>query len=244
MNIHTNPDSLDEPKVKRWTEQDDALAREMRAAGYSWPLINEALGGNARKRLERTKLTPEQKEARRLADRARIDAGNGSGINITWTDEQVEQLKKLYDEGLSYSLIAPQIGTSRSACIAKVRRLKLPPRIVTQTMPRAERPSRPRVNRTKLLFVRANGNSNRLRMIDGIETEIEPLRTVQIECRNITFDELSARDCRYINGDPLADGRFCGLPQRDGSSYCHGHHGLVWLPANKPKKPYYERARQ
>ena len=43
-----------------------------------------------------------------------------------WTDERVEQLKKLWSEGLSASQIAAQLGgVSRNAVIGKVHRLHL-----------------------------------------------------------------------------------------------------------------------
>ena len=45
---------------------------------------------------------------------------------MNWTDERVEQLKKLWTEGLSASQIAAQLGgVSRNAVIGKVHRLKL-----------------------------------------------------------------------------------------------------------------------
>lgn len=45
---------------------------------------------------------------------------------MNWTDERVEQLKKLWAEGLSASQIAAQLGgVSRNAVIGKVHRLKL-----------------------------------------------------------------------------------------------------------------------
>ncbi|WP_035463509.1 GcrA family cell cycle regulator, partial [Bartonella birtlesii] len=46
-----------------------------------------------------------------------------------WTDERVELLKKFWNEGLSASQIAAQLGgVSRNAVIGKVHRLKLPGR--------------------------------------------------------------------------------------------------------------------
>ena len=43
---------------------------------------------------------------------------------MAWTDERVEQLKKLWSEGLSASQIAKQLGgVTRNAVIGKVHRL-------------------------------------------------------------------------------------------------------------------------
>ncbi|MEM1378591.1 MAG: GcrA family cell cycle regulator [Pseudomonadota bacterium] len=48
---------------------------------------------------------------------------------MSWTDERVETLKKLWTDGLSASQIAAKLGgVSRNAVIGKVHRLKLAPR--------------------------------------------------------------------------------------------------------------------
>ena len=47
-----------------------------------------------------------------------------------WTDERVESLKKLWQDGLSASQIAKQLGgVTRNAVIGKVHRLNLPERL-------------------------------------------------------------------------------------------------------------------
>lgn len=47
---------------------------------------------------------------------------------VTWTDERIEQLRKLWDQGLSASAIGKQLGVSKNAVVGKAHRLKLPPR--------------------------------------------------------------------------------------------------------------------
>lgn len=60
---------------------------------------------------------------------------------MTWTDERVELLTKLWGDGLSASQIAAQLGgVSRNAVIGKVHRLKLSRRGTTPaTAPRAKK---------------------------------------------------------------------------------------------------------
>lgn len=63
---------------------------------------------------------------------------------MSWTDERVEQLKKLWAEGLSASQIAAQLGgVSRNAVIGKVHRLHLPGRAKSggSRSPRTKRPA-------------------------------------------------------------------------------------------------------
>src|SRR6188768_96843 len=65
-----------------------------------------------------------------------------------WTDERVELLKKLWQDGLSASQIAKQLGgVTRNAVIGKVHRLGLSGRATPskpqRTVFKAPRPARP-----------------------------------------------------------------------------------------------------
>ena len=42
-----------------------------------------------------------------------------------WTDEQVEELKKLWDQGLTTGEIGKALGVSKNAVVGKAHRLKL-----------------------------------------------------------------------------------------------------------------------
>ena len=47
---------------------------------------------------------------------------------LVWTDERLEQLKKLWAEGLSITQIGLELGLSRNAVVGKVHRIGLPKR--------------------------------------------------------------------------------------------------------------------
>ena len=68
------------------------------------------------------------------------------GAKMPWTDDRVEQLKKLWAEGLSASQIAGRLGqgVTRNAVIGKVLRLNLSGRA---PQPRATAPRSPRKQR-------------------------------------------------------------------------------------------------
>lgn len=208
---------------KTWTEEDDARIRELRSSGCTWPIINAIFGRDARKRYDRIKLTPEERAARRT---------RASDINTTWTVEQVETLKRCYFEGLSYALMAPQVGLSKNACIGKARRLGLPPRVVTKTLPCASRmKGSTRKNYARLRIVRANTNSDQLRLFESIQSDLGQLRCVEVPSLDLTIDQLTETSCRFIAGDtPL----YCGntIYKR---SYCADHFALCYTVPLPPK---------
>ena len=79
---------------------------------------------------------------------------------MSWTDERVELLKKLWTEGLSASQIAGRLGNgvTRNAVIGKVHRLNLSGRVQQQ---RVAQPRQPRKQREPSLASRAGETSLR-----------------------------------------------------------------------------------
>jgi GcrA cell cycle regulator len=58
---------------------------------------------------------------------------------------------------------------------------------------------------------------------------IDPPPAVNVVSLGITLSQLKLRSCRYPLGDPReSQFRYCGLDQRDASSYCEGHHKLCY----------------
>lgn len=67
---------------------------------------------------------------------------------MIWTDEKVTQLKFMWGRGESASVIAAEMGISRSATLGKVHRLRLPHRRTVATAPYI-RVGAPRSSRAK-----------------------------------------------------------------------------------------------
>ncbi|MGZ9086723.1 MAG: GcrA family cell cycle regulator, partial [Rhodoplanes sp.] len=72
---------------------------------------------------------------------------------MSWTDERVELLRKLWTDGLSASQVAAELGPgiTRNAVIGKIHRLGLAERAKTASAQRprvakAPRPTHPRMN--------------------------------------------------------------------------------------------------
>ena len=53
-------------------------------------------------------------------------------VEPTWTDERIEQLTRLWEEGVTTAEIGRRIGVSKNAVIGKVHRIGLTPRVITE----------------------------------------------------------------------------------------------------------------
>jgi len=141
-----------------------------------------------------------------------------------WTPVQIEQLKELYAAKLSGSEIAAEMncGYTRNAIIGKIHRLGLPLRGQRKAAPRVtKQPARTETIR----IVRANSNSNAIRIIESATLESAKLRCAEVEPRNLSLVDLGSNECRYAYGDgPFL---FCGHKKIDGCSYCGPHFDLI-----------------
>src|SRR3712207_3063070 len=102
-------------------------------------------------------------------------------VMMSWTDERVERLKKLWQEGLSASQIAAELGgVTRNAVIGKVHRLGLSGRgQPTTSIKRQRRVSGPAVRRTRQTVML--GNLAVQTHIEALaEAELQPRRSVVV----------------------------------------------------------------
>ena len=156
---------------------------------------------------------------------------------MSWTDERVELLKKLWSDGLSASQIAAELGgITRNAVIGKVHRLGL--------SGRAKRPSsstpRPRKARSSGHMIRVQRPQVRGNTALAYDYEIEPepeLLEIPAEQRK-TLLQLNERTCRWPVGDPSGpDFFFCGGDAADDQPYCSSHCRMAFQPANDRRRP-------
>ena len=56
-------------------------------------------------------------------------------VEPTWTEERIEQLTRLWEEGVTTAEIGRRIGVTKNAVIGKVHRIGLTPRVITQKPP-------------------------------------------------------------------------------------------------------------
>src|SRR5262249_45147462 len=133
---------------------------------------------------------------------------------MTWTDERVETLKKLWADGLSASQIAAELGgITRNAVIGKVHRLGLAGRAKSPSSA-ASRPRKPRAHSHMLRVGRSSirGNTALVHAYDfDIEPEPEFVDNVIPLGQRRTLLELTEETCRWPIGDPgQPDFFFCG----------------------------------
>jgi GcrA cell cycle regulator len=154
---------------------------------------------------------------------------------MTWTDERVEQLKKLWADGLSASQIAAQLGNiTRNAVIGKVHRLGLSGRAKSPSSA-APRPRKPRSASHMLRISRPSmrGN-NALAHAYDMELEPDPVpydNVIPIGQRR-TLLELNEETCRWPIGDPgSAEFFFCGGNTVTSLPYCAYHSRVAYQPA-------------
>ena len=149
-----------------------------------------------------------------------------------WTEERVELLKKLWQEGLSASQIAKQLGgVTRNAVIGKVHRLGLSGR-ATPSKParsvfKAPRPARP---------VSLPSAPRRIAEPAAHAIHPSPVRYVDEAPGTATVLTLGAHMCKWPIGDPALDNfTFCGR-RTDEGPYCHEHAQIAYQPPQAKKK--------
>jgi len=155
---------------------------------------------------------------------------------MSWTDERVEQLKKLWADGLSASQIAAELGgITRNAVIGKVHRLGLSGRAksASSASPRVRKPRSPMMR-----IGRVRGNAALAHAYE-LETEVTPELIENIipigQRRNIL--ELTEQTCRWPIGDPgSSEFFFCGGNTIGGLPYCAYHARVAYQPASERRR--------
>ena len=162
---------------------------------------------------------------------------------MPWTEERVEILKKLWQEGLSASQIAAELGgVTRNAVIGKVHRLGLSGRgQPTTSIKRQRRANAPTMRRARQTVT--IGNLAVQTNIEALaETELQPRRNVVVPiAKRLTIEMLTERTCKWPIGDPGNENfHFCGHDSLEGVPYCEYHAGVAYQapdPRRRLRKP-------
>lgn len=155
-----------------------------------------------------------------------------STATVTWTEDRVATLKKLWTDGLSASQIAKQIGgVTRNAVIGKVHRLGLSGRAA---------PARPRTPTIKIARPRPAISAPRPMMHHAHPSTQVRLREPEMPIIDIPEHgpsnvlELGAHMCKWPIGDPSkTEFRFCGRKCDEATPYCVDHARVAYQPPAK-----------
>jgi GcrA cell cycle regulator len=139
---------------------------------------------------------------------------------MSWTDERVALLKKLWCEGKTAAEIAKELGSvTRNAVIGKAHRLKLSNRV----SPIQAGPVKPAPARLKAEDIRP-----------------EPVRRVvanndtPIKVKGVSMVDLKDKMCRWPLGDPKDPKfHFCGCASVAGLPYCGDHAKMAYQAATR-----------
>ena len=162
---------------------------------------------------------------------------------MAWTDERVEQLKKLWSEGLSASQIANRLGdVTRNAVIGKVHRLGLEARAKPQ--------------KKQIVVGQLDANVMSISYSGNLafkETEIDDsefgykTETIKPNFQSITaipdnfsvtILNLTENHCKWPIGDPgEEDFHFCGHQSLSGMPYCEHHASVAYKKFKLNKLP-------
>ena len=164
---------------------------------------------------------------------------------VSWTDERVESLKKLWQEGLSASQIAGRLGgVTRNAVIGKVHRLGLSGRATTSRM-KSHRPRRPAAAAQKRLakprFAQVGNTALRALYQGDAEPYAPPVEELVIpEKERKYITTLTESCCRWPIGDPQhADFHFCGKGKVTGLPYCEFHARRAFQPPQARRRDFH-----
>lgn len=169
---------------------------------------------------------------------------------MSWTDERIDVLRRLWADGLSASQIANSLGgVSRNAVIGKIHRLGLSGRVkAPQARSGRQRVAATLSGRTVSVAAPAMGMTMaaapRARAAGALAVKVVereaivpivlPAEVVPLSA-GVTLFELTAVHCRWPLGDAAAeDLRFCGTRVASGDVYCRCHAELAF-PARRRK---------
>ncbi len=172
------------------------------------------------------------------------DGKRKKGRKSIWTDELVEELLALWEQGLSAAEVAGRLGhgLTRNAVIGKIHRLrsdgKAPARrqnaqaqsTARQQQP-AQRPSAKAADTSPAATAGALALKPRAEEKPAPAAERQGAPTLVKQETGLVRDiqDLNDRTCRWPIGEPNKDGfSFCGREPAEGLPYCKHHAAIAY----------------
>lgn len=138
---------------------------------------------------------------------------------MTWTDERISELARLWESGHSASAIGRILGVSKNAVVGKAHRMRLASR------PSPIRQERRAPSRRRLPILTKPVDKS-LPAVTVPEADAEPAPPP----RPVVSKDHKGAKCLWPIGDPRdPDFHFCGGPAVEGKPYCDSHCARAYI---------------
>ena len=136
---------------------------------------------------------------------------------MSWSDDRVAVLKKLWGEGKTAAEIAKELGegVTRNAVIGKAHRLKLSSRMS------------PIQQNTKKVKTVSDAATAPRRVMKKVPIYLG---------KEVKMEDLRDKMCRWPNGDPQTDDfSFCGCKTMEAMPYCENHAAIAYQVTSRAR---------
>ena len=148
---------------------------------------------------------------------------------MSWTEERVAVLRKLWGEGKTAAEIAKELGgVTRNAVIGKAHRLKLSNRLspIQQNPKKVAKPktAAPAANEEKPAAPKKR-------------TPKPANMDIPFTGKGVKLADIKEKMCRWPIGDPQEDDfKFCGCTKAPGLPYCEDHAAVAYQTSGRSRK--------
>ncbi|OPZ76855.1 MAG: GcrA cell cycle regulator [Alphaproteobacteria bacterium ADurb.Bin438] len=143
----------------------------------------------------------------------------------SWTEEKIEELKKLWAEGLTTGEIGKRLGVSKNAVVGKAHRLDLESR---------PSPIKRAVSEVKEVVQKEVAQKEVVSEPKAPVRKKLPVKEVDKKNKKTKISDLTSTSCRWPVGDPKEeDFHFCGKETFNGKPYCLEHCAVAYVGINK-----------
>lgn len=154
---------------------------------------------------------------------------------MIWTDEAVEELKRMWDRGMTTGQIAKALNVTKNSIIGKVHRLCLTarPSPIKKVSAKEISKSTPTVKQNKSIKTTKKDRMP-AKEVSAKETVEKIPAALPAEEVNIPLVKLDNHTCRWPLGDPRDDDFcFCGKRVKTGQTYCEEHAAVAYVRTGK-----------
>lgn len=162
---------------------------------------------------------------------------------MSWTDERIATLKKMWKEGKSAAEIAKTLGkgVTRNAVIGKAHRMGLsgrPSPIKKSAAPKKEaapKKTAAKATRSKKAAAPAAAPSSKSAPAKEAAEDVRIFEKDVVPAGGgVALLDLTERMCKWPIGDPRDDDfTFCGLAIRPGTPYCPDHAAMAYQTSSR-----------